>query len=79
MKTEVRTETFTHPTAGDITREYIYTWDETKDATLDVAIAKKSFLNKEFYVEQKIDANEIDFANMSQEKKDELKVALGLK
>jgi hypothetical protein len=36
-------------------------------------------LNKEFYVEQKIDPNEIDFANMSQEKKDELKVALGLK
>jgi len=38
MKAEIKTETFIHPTAGSITRKYIYTYDESKYSSLEDAI-----------------------------------------
>lgn len=53
MITEIRTEKLNHPTAGEITRQYIYTYDETKYTSLDDAIDKTNAYNDLLSKQQK--------------------------
>ena len=65
MTTEIKTETFVHPTAGAITRKYIYTYDGI------------NIINKEFYVEPvKTNISGVDISTLTVEQLKQLKQLL---